>query len=212
MRRLTKANIPAVLKQNAATWLTEYLNDKGSDTKRYRYREKTIKNALKAETGDKCVYCESKIGHNTPGDVEHKEPSSKVPEKHFEWSNLTVACTECNRRKTNYYSTDTGFLDPYDDDVENCLVHWGPLVQWSPGHARAEKTIRTLDLHSMERKNLIDRKVDVLAKVRGLLDNMKSTGDALLQVLRKDEVARMAKVDAEYSAMVLSYLRQVNEL
>lgn len=211
MRNLSKAAIPTVLEQSASAWLAEYLNDKDSDTKRYRYRDKTIKAALKSETGDKCVYCESKIGHNTPGDVEHKEPTSKVPHKHFDWSNLTIACTECNRRKDDYYSKDSGFLDPYAEDVEACLVHLGPFVNWFPGHARAEKTIRTLDLGTMERKNLIDRKLEVLTKVRGLLDNMKSTGDALLQAMRKDEVARMAAVDAEYSAMVLTFLRQVSE-
>ena len=85
---------------------------------------------LKEETGFKCVYCESKIGHNTPGDIEHKIPSSKDEDQHFAWNNLTIACTECNRRKNDYYVIGNEFLDPYSDDVENVLEHHGPLVYW----------------------------------------------------------------------------------
>ena len=206
MRRLQKTAIPPVLEANAAAWLNDYLAEPTSDTKKYRYRDKSIKAALLTETGSKCVYCESKIGHNTPGDVEHKVPTSKVREQHFEWSNLTIACTECNRRKATYYEVDTAFLDPYHDDVEQCLVHLGPLVYSRSGHIRAEKTIRKLALDSMERKGLIDRKTDVLEKARALITNVKSAEDPLLKALREDELARMKRVDAEYSAMVIAYL------
>ena len=133
MRRLAKQPIPTLLIMNSAAWLADYLLDLSSPTKKYRYREAEIKNALREETGWKCVYCESKIGHNTPGDVEHKIPSSKDRTLHFEWSNLTIACTECNRRKSDYYEENNGFLDPYADDVEEVLLHLGPLVYWKPG-------------------------------------------------------------------------------
>jgi 5-methylcytosine-specific restriction endonuclease McrA len=116
MRNLKKVPTPKILEDNVAAWLAEYLADKANPTKRYRYRNDDIKGALRDETGFKCIYCESKIGHNTPGDVEHKIPSSKVPEEHFTWTNLTIACTECNRRKNDYYETDEGFLDPYNED------------------------------------------------------------------------------------------------
>jgi hypothetical protein len=211
VRVLEKKPVPAVLEKNGEAWLNEYLADPNSDTKRYRYREKTIKTALLAETGDKCVYCESKIGQNTPGDVEHKVPSSKDRKQHFTWENLTIACTECNRRKRDYYEVDDAFLDPYVDDVERCLVHLGPFIHWVPGHSRAEKAVRMLELDSMKRKSLIDRKIDVLEKVRALLNNQKTADGALLQAMRKDEVLRMGKKDAEYSAMVLTYLKQVGE-
>jgi uncharacterized protein (TIGR02646 family) len=212
VRNLRKLTIPTVLEEKAAAWLADFLADRESNTKRHRYREPTVKAALVTETGSKCIYCESKIGHNTPGDVEHKVPTSKVPEKHFEWANLTISCAECNRRKNDYYDAADGFLDPYSDDVEQCLIHLGPLVHWAPGNARAETAVRTLALDSMERKNLIDRKKDVLEKARALLDNVKSAGETLLKALRKDELARMGRLDAEYSAMVLTYLRQVGEV
>lgn len=83
MRRITKSAIPQVLADNAAIWLTEYLADRESATKKFRYRHSEIKKALRSESGWKCVYCESKVGHNTPGDIEHKVPSSKPEGEHL---------------------------------------------------------------------------------------------------------------------------------
>jgi uncharacterized protein (TIGR02646 family) len=133
MRNLTKLEEPAVLAANAALWLEEFLPDQTNKTKRYRYRHADIKSTLRAETSDKCVYCESKLGHSAPGDIEHKVPSSKVPQLHFDWANLTLACQECNRRKNAFYLEHDGFLDPYVDDVEAMLEHHGPVVMWRTG-------------------------------------------------------------------------------
>lgn len=206
MRRLTKLPVPTVLAANCAAWLGDYLADKDSATKRTRYRHPDIKQAIREETGWKCVYCESKLGHNTPGDIEHKVPSSRNDQLHFEWANLTSACTECNRRKNDYFEPEAAFLDPYVDDVEACLLHLGPLVYWAPGHQRAETAVRILEL-SGQRTALLDRKRDVLEKARALLD-LQRAGTDLLRALRRDEVEKMCDVTAEYSAMVRAYVAQ----
>lgn len=212
MRRLTKLPIPTVLADNATQWLMEYLADLSSATKRYRYRHEQIKSTLRDETGWKCAYCESKVGHNTPGDIEHKVPSSKNETLHFEWNNLTVACTECNRRKNDYYEQGEEFLDPYVDDVEACLLHLGPLVYPAPGHPRAEITVKILELDSGRRAALVDRKRDVLEKARALLELVSGAGSDMLRELRRDEVERMCNVDAEYSVMVRTYVDHVQRL
>ncbi len=209
MRRLTKGTVPPVLADNQEEWLSEYLANTGSETCRVRYRHPDIKQALRQETGWKCVYCESKIGHNTPGDIEHKVPSSKERNLHFSWSNLTVACSECNRRKSDYYEKGAEFLDPYSDPVEDWLLHLGPVVYWAPSHARAEVTVRTLALDTGERAQLLQQKLDVLEKARALLELLgTSAGDVLLE-LRKDELRRMQECTAEYSAMVRAYVSRV---
>jgi hypothetical protein len=211
MRRLTKQPIPQVLAENGATWLAEYLEDRCSPTRRLRYRHPAIKSVLRTETGWKCVYCESKIGHNTAGDIEHKVPTSKNETLHFEWTNLTVACSECNRRKNDYYERGEEFLDPYADDVEACLLHLGPLVHWMPGHKRAEITVRILELDA-GRPALFDRKNETLEKTRALLNETEAAGaDEILRALRADEVERMCAIDAEFSAMVRTYVVRVRK-
>lgn len=206
MRNLQKLTIPEVLKDNAADWLKEYLADPENQTKRYRYRNPDIKDTLKDETGFKCIYCESKIGHNTPGDIEHKIPSSKDRTKHFDWDNLTIACTECNRRKNDYYEKGDEFLDPYNEDVESKLRHLGPLVYWMPGHNRAENSVRILELYEAEnRLPLVIRKAEKLEDVSNQVERAFAAASPLRDLLLI-RLRKMASVKAEYSAMVLTAL------
>ncbi|MDM8548932.1 HNH endonuclease [Desulfobacterales bacterium HSG2] len=207
MRNLTKSDEPEILKQNADIWLDQYLEDKNSSTKKYRYRHKKIKEALKKETGHKCVYCESKIGHNTPGDIEHKIPSSKAVHLHFDWNNMTMACAECNRRKNDYYEDGEAFLDPYIDDVESLLEHHGPIILWRIGQKRAEITVRILELNSFRRSSLICRKMEKIEEVCNLAERLSSEKNRLLKLLLLRQLEQMKDKSSEYSAMVISILK-----
>lgn len=207
MRCLEKMKKPEILANNEKAWLTDYIADKKNKTKKYRYRHPDIKQRLKEETGNKCVYCESKIGHNTPGDIEHKIPSSKDESKHFEWSNLTVACTECNRRKNDYYEIGDEFLDPYVDDVEGILEHCGPLVYWKTGEHRAEITVRQLQLNTESRAQLIFQKMSKLDYLANLVERWASEGDVCLKSLLLLQIKDMCSIRAEYSAMASFFLK-----
>ncbi|HEX2880215.1 MAG TPA: HNH endonuclease [Polyangiaceae bacterium] len=206
MRRLVKSQPPAILVANERRWLEEFKADTKNETRRTRYRHVDIKTALTTETASKCAYCESKIGHNTPGDVEHKVPSSRDVDKHFDWQNLTIACTECNRRKSNYYDKDLAFIDPYLDDVERMLVHCGPVVRWATGDSRAEIAVKTLGLLGTDRLQLICRKVEKLQEVADLLERRRATKDVALRTVLERQLLAMQAVTAEYSAMVVATL------
>lgn len=206
MRAINKKSKPQILAVNEISWLSAFKADQSNSTKRYRYRDKQIKEALKEETGYKCVYCESKIGHNTPGDIEHKIPSSKNIELHFAWGNLTIACTECNRRKNDYYEEGAEFLDPYSDDVERFVEHHGPIVYWKAGSTRAEITIRTLELNSKSRMPLILNKMEKLEEVSNLFERYESEPNETLKSLLKRKLIEMTEANSEYSGMILEVL------
>lgn len=201
MRSIIKLEQPEVLALNHVSWLTEYKADKTNSTKKYRYRHTDIKTTLKEETGFKCVYCESKIGHNTPGDIEHKIPSSKDEDQHFSWQNLTIACTECNRRKNNYYEIGNEFLDPYSDSVEIMLEHHGPLVFWRSANNRAETTVRILELNNISRQQIVERKINKIEEFSNLIERFLSQKGALKMLLWK-QIQEMTKLSSEYSAML----------
>jgi len=122
---------------------------------------------------------------------------------HFCWENLTIACTECNRRKNDYYEVGNEFLDPYIDDVENMLEHHGPLVLWVNGNVRAETTVRTLELHSHIRKELITRKIGKIGDFNNLLERYLAEGDYILKGLLGRQVKEMMGKYSEYSAMLV---------
>ncbi|MFD2781156.1 HNH endonuclease [Novosphingobium pokkalii] len=104
MIRLSKGDEPAVLSNNAAVWTAELLDaleHRPADVPgiKGRYNHPTVKAALKAETSEKCAYCESKMLHVTFGDIEHIVPKSADPKLTFDWENLTLACDVCNTKK-----------------------------------------------------------------------------------------------------------------
>ena len=206
MRAINKKPKPQVLVDSEDSWLTAFKSDQSNSTKKNRYRDKQIKEALKEETGYKCVYCESKIGYNTPGDIEHKIPSSKNIDLHFTWSNLTIACTECNRRKNDYYEEGAEFLDPYSDDVEQLVEHHGPIVYWKAGSLRAEITVRTLELNSKNRLPLILNKMEKLEEVSNLFERYESEPNETLKSLLKRKLIEMTEVNSEYSGMIFEAL------
>lgn len=91
MIALTKGPKPPVLEQNATAWTQDLLaaiqrGEKLSAARRGRYNNKQIKDALLAETHEKCAYCESKFRHVTYGDIEHITPKNNHPETSYEWT------------------------------------------------------------------------------------------------------------------------------
>ena len=209
MRHLIKLEEPKILIENKGTWLAEFKADKTNSTKKYRYRHSDIKTQLKNETSYKCIYCESKIGHNTPGDVEHIIPSSKDEDKHFDWINLSIACTECNRRKNDYYEINEVFLNPYaDNNIEQLIVHLGPIVNWKNGIKRAEITVKILKLNEPSREQLIFRKIEKIEKTNTLIERYLSETDAILKKLQELQLVEMADKKSEFSGMVKSLLSQ----
>jgi hypothetical protein len=207
VRNLAKLPEPAVLSDNHVDWLATYLADKKNKTNKYRYRHDDIKSTLKDETHEKCAYCESKIGHNSPGDVEHKIPSSKVENLHFTWANLTIACTECNRRKNAFYQAHDGFLDPYLEDVESMLHHDGPVVTAVVGHPRAEVVVGILKLCSEERIELVKGKIRSIQALQNILERFNSTPAGALREVIRLQIVDMASTSFEYSAMIRDALR-----
>ena len=207
MRNLKKLPEPPILQAKNDDWLTAYKADISSQHKKTKYRCKDIKETLLKETGKKCIYCESKVGHNTPGDVEHKIPTSKVIDLHFTWNNLTIACTECNRRKNDHYTPDSNFLDPYHDDVESKVIHHGPIASWKTGDKQAEISVKILEISDNKRPDLILRKIERITTLKTLIERHENEQDPTLKGLLHKQILEMTSLDAEYSAMVISILK-----
>jgi uncharacterized protein (TIGR02646 family) len=206
MRSITKSASPQVLNENAIIWYEELALDPDSKPKKRRYAHPEIKQKALEETHSKCIYCESKVGHNTPGDIEHIEPASVVPEKRFEWSNLTIACTECNRRKNNYFSANNAFLNPYVDQVEDLVIHRGPIVDWRDDSEVAEISIKILELHNERRIELIKRKISIIAQVNEIKGRIRSEGNPLMKELLERQLEDMTDISYEYSGMIKSLI------
>ena len=171
------------------------------------YKDPVNKQALRESTSGKCMYCESKIGHNSYPHVEHIKPKKKFPELEFSWNNLGFSCPVCNTNKGEKYNEDIPFINPYNDEPEDYFVFLGFFVFPKQGSERGGNTINELGLN---RPNLVDGRKDKIKKIKELTKMIKAASflkkneflcNQAIAELKKD-----AEKDKEYSAMVKSVL------
>lgn len=211
---LTKLDEPKILKDNKQIWTDQYTQLITSDQKvpddlKYKYRERSIKEQIVKETHNKCAYCESKISHVCPGDVEHILPKNKDarPDLYVEWTNLTLACEECNRpRKKTYYNPADPLINPYIDNPEVHLLPAGPMILNMPGNRKGYVTSMILELN---RSELFERRVERLNSVKSLADRWGCEHNQVVKEVLENQLRKEAAPDKEYSFIVKGYLTSI---
>jgi hypothetical protein len=156
------------------------------------------------ETHEKCVYCESKVSHVYPGDVEHLIAKSKRPELTFDYGNLSYACSVCNNNKSDYHDPLLQLINPYIDEPAVEFVALGPLVKDRPGHDRAFVTEQTLELN---RPSLIERRRDRIESLHKLAMVYEKAAAGPMKVLLKGQLLQEAQDDKDYAFVVRGYLK-----
>ena len=213
MIKLKKTAKPQILVDYAQDWTNDYLDclKKGntpSDTIKNRYKHPEIKKALKAETHEKCAYCESKITHIDYGDVEHILPKNKNarPDLYVDWDNLTFTCTRCNRDgKKDYFNPKAPLINPYVDDPDNYFKFVSNFIHpKNTGNPNiAQITIDTIKLNRLE---LAERRKEVIEEVRNLLLAWNTAADSIVKATLHHTLQEYCNPDKEYSAFVRHFL------
>lgn len=187
---LIKQPKPQLLIDNGDTWtadlMTEfYQTDTINKTKQNRYSKPEIKQVLIKETNEKCAYCESKITHIYPGDIEHIIPKSVFPRLTFTWSNLTLGCYWCNNKKRANLDRDCKFINPYKDSPNEHIRAFGPIICHINSSLRGEITWRTLQLN---RPALRDKRQEKIEELQLLIDKFNLTVNRTLKDLIEVEI------------------------
>ena len=216
MISLTKGTCPKILDDNAVVWRDELLaviatGNEPSTTQKNRYNHKDIKDVLLTETAQKCAFCESKIRHIDDGDIEHFIPKSEHPEFSFEWSNLTLACTICNRNKSNYYAPagdHNSLINPYADEPRDHFLFHKEIITPAPESLRAIKTEEILDLN---RGELVERRREQIAKLHEFITAYAQANDPYKPMVARQIRKQCSGSDKEYSAFLTKYISEMIE-
>lgn len=208
MIRLQKLEEPQILVRNKARWTTEYVNARLAgggvpDSIAYRYKHHDIKACIVIETHQKCAYCESKITQTYPGDVEHIVPKSRVPTLVVEWTNLTLACWQCNHNKADYYDSDDPLLNPYEIDPADHLLALGPLILPKPAARVGRVTELTLDLN---RGALVERRQERILSLWKLANEYAMEENVRLKEILRRELLKEISADQEYAFVSRSFI------
>lgn len=200
MIRLTKSAKPQILIDNELTWTTEYTTLVGTGatiprTLLGRYKHPDVKSQLITDNAGKCAYCESKILHISPGDVEHILPKSRRPELIFDWNNLTLVCSVCNTNKLDYYDPVNALLNPYTDEPSEHLITLGASVFPSPLSPRG---VLTHDVLKLNRVALIERREEKLKNLKLLIYCWENEVDPGRKTTWEDQIKKELEMDKEY--------------
>lgn len=211
MRKLSKLDKPKILEDNATEWTRQYCDclksNKTPDKKlATKYNHPEIKNTLEKETHEKCAYCESKIKHNSYGDIEHILPKNKDarPDLYVEWSNLTLSCEQCNRSgKSAYYNPQLQLINPYVDNPERHFQAFGPLIYGVKSDERAFVTEKILKLN---RSALFNQRTDRIESVNNLLRTWENEKNDVIKNLLENQLHEEYSENKEYSFVVKNFL------
>ena len=152
-------------------WVSHYRHGSGPVPSDSRWA--TFLPNLRSIFSGSCAYCEE----GCRGEVEHFRPRSQFPELVYEWSNLLLACHDCNHAKGPKWPSG-GYIDPcdksrsaYPERFFDFDLTTGDLIP-KPGlsasrRAKAERTVRDLKLNEIQhQKNRLFRIAIISAIVR----------------------------------------------
>ncbi|MDR0227865.1 MAG: HNH endonuclease [Flavobacteriaceae bacterium] len=190
MIELKKTKKPQSLADNGDKWtkdlMVDYYQTNVIDkTKQNKYNKPDIKQALILETNEKCAYCESKVTHIYPGDIEHIIPKALYPRLTFSWNNLTFGCYWCNNKKRDFLSKECMLLNPYKDKINFHLRAFGPIILHVNNSKRGEITWRKLELNRTE---LRDKRLEKIEELKNLIDKLNSENIPALKSLIENEI------------------------
>lgn len=203
MVKLTKLDKPQILSTNETQWTKELIDkinsgNKVPDSIYNKYNQKDIKDKLKEETHDKCMYCESIVNHVAHEHIEHFRPKAKnkYPELTYKWKNLGLACPKCNMNKSDEFDEQLPFVNPYKEDPSDFFIAVGNFIYSRPGNKKAHLTNKILELN---RPELIESRKERLKSIELMINNYVNEDNTILKQAILDEILIEIQPNRQYS-------------
>jgi len=192
--------------------LTEYSLDKALHTFWTEKNKKAIKEALSAIYHNKCAYCECNPNVGAYTEIEHYRPKKGgYYWLAFEWSNLLLSCTKCNKLKSYKFPLKDGG-NPLKKlpDSSDWKATSEPLLSEQPLLLNPEVTHENKNAYyNNEKIGPITKhlKFNKNGKVKDLSDEGKKTIELLRLNQRPELVIARRKVIKAYLKRLTEYIQ-----
>ena len=213
MRNVDRPPTPKPLQLNAKKWTRALLKEirdarkKNRNTKSSffkKYDTLRVRDALLQMYGKRCCYCEASIADVAGrGQIEHRKPKDRFPKLTFEWSNLHLACPDCNRAKSKKWDSRHEILDavtdrPITDHLTYEISRIGGVYRTAvPDSKRGETTICHANLN---RIGLRDARTAILLGALSVIAELNQLGTSPESVAKREVLKSM--VQDEYGSLI----------
>ncbi len=211
MRYIKRFDKPNILVEKQKEW-TEKFIDSGKDRPdSSKYGHSEIKSSLFAMSHNKCFYCETVLkGQNS--EIDHYIEVSEDKNLAFEWNNLYLSCSLCNKKLSNKTISASTALNPCldaDSEIQNHIEFEDEQISFLT--EKGELTIKKyklssekLDWSRMQELKKFNNLLNIIKNRKQLENRDKLTTDEI------DSLKRFARSDYPYSMMFYSKLQKCN--
>ena len=215
MRHIDRLDIPEILRNNQERWEAGYrIKLTANPTARPdspKYAHKDIRRQLLSMSHSKCFYCEGDL-KNEPKEVDHYIEVACDRTKAYEWTNLYMACHNCNDKIPHSKIPVTDALDPCTDSdatIKENITFDGPIIQAVPGSAKGLKTITKFrldtELLDAKREKLI---IVIYNKILEILKKMIDEGRKDLTDEERNDLLQYTLPTSRFSLMSEIFIKK----
>lgn len=208
MRHIDRLAEPDKLRNKKAQWLADFLASGKERPDNSKYAHPSIKQALESMSHTKCFYCERSL---KDGDEEVDHHIEVCVNKYlaFEWTNLYLSCSDCNKKISHNDISIHDALDPLvdsDEEIKNHITFEDETIIEVNNSIKGRNTIRKYRLDSKAHDNRRQRQLIKLFNT--ICKSLRRGGVQGLTDQDKEAIRRYAYSSSPYSYMCECYLRE----
>jgi len=211
MRYIDRKPEPAILAQKKAEWTTKFVSSGKDRPDNSKYGHNEIKTLLYAMSHNKCYYCETLLKGKT-SEIDHFIEVSENKNLAFEWTNLYLACDNCNDKLPNKSIAVTIALNPCsdnDDEIEKNIKFEDEQITFLT--TKGDLTIQKYKLSSARldwcRMQELKKFYKVLLSIKNKLIAEKRD---FMNASEIEVLKRFSRYDNSYSLMFKDLLKESN--
>lgn len=207
MRHIDRLPEPDILREKGSLWLTKYIESGKKRPDSSKYAHPSIKQALESMSHTKCFYCECSVKEGGE-EVDHHIEVTVDKNQAFNWENLYLSCSDCNKKVAHNVIKVEDALDPIvdsDDEIRRHINFAEESIYEVNGSVKGQNTIKKYRLNSKVLDNRRRKQLQKLLKT--IVECLKKGGINALTDADKEAIRRYAYKSSPFSYMCECYLR-----
>ena len=207
MRHLQRLPEPEILKRKKAEWTEKFLASGKDRPDSSKYAHQDIVQTLRSISFQKCYYCEVALMLDK-AEVDHWVEVSFAKTKAFEWTNLNLACSNCNDKFPHTVIPVEEALDPFthpDHVISEHITFEKEIICVKNHSAFGEQTIKK---YRLDTPLISYKRSQVLTQLTLFLISVLDKGNVVSEE-DKEAICRFADRSRPFSLMCESILKKV---